>query len=950
MKNLIINGGFENDLGSWIDTLWWPEELCVTDDCAHSGAYSLKFSSGLLAGGRRKGGGGSCRIYHDLDLEPHTEYVFSFWVNTVNGYRVDLVDYNTGKLLMACQSDDLDTHGEWQLITAEFYSGDMITLSVEISVASALTAPLYYDDFELYSKKEPVRTGDYENISSFRQGYIISKLESKREDCRESASLFADSSCDDALYWQSDADGYEGFAQIVENAGVTGGALQVSGEGCYTKWLDVDPYTRYCFTFYGRVDTNHFSDLEIQLVDAQGKPLSMSVWRPSVSQQTRIPGQDGFWHKRTLYVCIREATRIGMRLESTIGTAYLDNIAFYKQEDLVIQRNPVASVAAEETVSTGEISGCAFGKNQLPSPDMAGDFWKAPRGFGEFMDLIRLDDVPCLRYMGKRRAYYYMVPMTVQPHTNYVFSYYAYVMQAGEGAYGLLDGDGNRTTLGELHDLTSEAAQTGWRHHTVTFTSGDCDRVYFAVYDDGGAAIFAKLRLFCEEDSQPLLWESDCPTQPELEVDNCSPERSFINGILIPWFYSPGFGRDIGTNYDSNYTDCKFDEGIVRAGLWNAKAMGFDMVKLWLSEKMEGVVVDANGHIVGVDKLFIQNLECIFDIAEEYGLILGLTLVPHFDLSTSDSLIYARMMRFVQNPAITQEYLENWVTPVLNLASKYSNIQLVEIYGEAEGDTEDSNWRMDRGTTWQGMIRFARNVAAFVRKNFPQYPLAISSGNYYDSLTQFYNPMELDYVGTDIYNPFGELKSPKELKLNAPMMLGEYGTTTRCDQTTEKELYDLAALFMNNAITMGYSAVFLWHPWDHLSEGLQLNDGNGDVRPHAAFYRFFALDQRYKRLGKQLDQPMMLCNAKLDNQRISWFGSRGAQMYELERSEDGKEWMLVATIPQTVCEENMLLFRHVDTSAVTGKDYVYRVTALINGQRVASEASPWFTAVLAKGE
>ena len=944
MRNLIINSSFESDLGSWIG--YREEAMYVTEEQSHSGTKSLKFVAGLLANGAFPTGGGGCRLYNDVDIEPNTEYIFSFWVNTSNGYKVELVDYNTNKLIVSYSNSQLNTNGQWEQICEEFYSNETITLSIEVTTDCVTTADMYYDDFVLYSKSEPIRIQTYPSVTSFSEGYIIPKCESKLEGCKEGKNLVSDLQSEDFQYWATDSEGYGKFAQIVKKSEDIGSELKLEGEGVYTKWLNVEPYTRYCFTFNGRIDTSKFSDLEIQLVTSDGLPLSMGAYKHNVFSRLCIPGQDGFWHERTLYVCIRAAKKIGIRFKSTKGTAYFNKIEFYNQEDIVVKKAFAGSTGNEFIVTdNGKICVCQNDKNLIASFNEKDILWTLPKGFGDFIDFAQIKETVALHYTEKFLDYYYMTKIPVKPYTEYVFTYYANILKQGKGAYGLLDGDANRTAIGVLHNIDETDEKIGWKHHTVRFKTGDSDCIYFAVYDGGGEALFANLRLFEEKNTLLIEFSKDCPAKPELVKATEIRNKEFINGILIPWFYSSAYGCDIGAGYSSDYTVCKFDEGHVRAELWNAKVMGFNMVKLWLCEKVEGIIFDDEGHVLGVDKEYKENFKRVLDIAQEYGLTLALTLVPHFDLCTNESLVYARVMRFVQNPDITQEYLKNWLTPILDLVNNYSNIGLIEIYGEAEGDTDNSNWRLDRGTTWNGMIRFVKTVFAFIKRKYPQYKITVSSGNYYDSLTQFYNPMELDFIGTDIYNITGRLKDPKMLKLNAPILLGEYGGSENPTLfTKEEELFDLAKAFVENSKELGYAGIFLWHAVNHLREGVRLYTEDGNIRPHAAYYRFYALDELYKTIGVQKDQPAIVCNTALVGNKISWFGSRAAEFYELERSDDGKNWCTVAKVSQKCCEkEGMLLFSCCDNNAINDRKYNYRVTAFIDGEAIVSDVSPKIT-------
>ena len=68
-------------------------------------------------------------------------------------------------------------------------------------------------------------------------------------------------------------------------------------------------------------------------------------------------------------------------------------------------------------------------------------------------------------------------------------------------------------------------------------------------------------------------------------------DDGMVYGVLVAWNGDMGHGSDIGGTYRNNYRS-GFSEEKWLEKLWNCKAMGFNMVKLWLSEAMEGIQFD----------------------------------------------------------------------------------------------------------------------------------------------------------------------------------------------------------------------------------------------------------------------------------------------------------------------------------------------------------------------
>ena len=430
---------------------------------------------------------------------------------------------------------------------------------------------------------------------------------------------------------------------------------------------------------------------------------------------------------------------------------------------------------------------------------------------------------------------------------------------------------------------------------------------------------------------------------PDNYVEAFLEEEGFINGILIPWFDVEAYGHDIGPNPNvERYNSDGFNEAMVRATLWNCKTMGFNMVKIWISCNMQGMCIDKDGHVTGIDSIYLKNLKTIFDIGEEYGLNLAITLHPHLDSEESDSLEYTRRTYFIQNPSVTQEYLKNWLNPILKLVGNYENIMMIDIYGEPEGDTDGSPWGLNRGVSWEGMIRFHNTVSAYIKDFDPKMTVTTSSGSYYDTLTKYFNQMDLDYYGCDIYyDDVSQLKDPKSLKLKKPLLMGEYGANSTDGSLSDVQRIRLAAEYIDTAKELGYAGMFLWNPVGHVGEGMEIYNSDSSFRETATIYRFRHLDEAYEKFGYQeIDKPAMI--ATVDQEFVSWFGSRDADYYILERSSNGKKWSKIAEV-DSGDEYSSYLFKYYDKTAEQGVPYYYRVTTVLGNDKVTSDIGPTYT-------
>ena len=422
-------------------------------------------------------------------------------------------------------------------------------------------------------------------------------------------------------------------------------------------------------------------------------------------------------------------------------------------------------------------------------------------------------------------------------------------------------------------------------------------------------------------------------------------EDGMVYGVLAAWNGDMGHGMDIGGTYPNGYRS-NFSKEKWMEKLYNCKAIGFNMVKLWLSEGMEGIEIDETGRVLGIEENFKKNLITILDMAKELDLNLSLTLVPHLSMSAASKADYDLLTRFIFDPEYTKGYIDNFVNPLMDIVADYDNILMIDIYAEPEGDTygKTGNYSLDRGTTWENMSRFIRDVGAAVKKCDPHMPITANTGwRSYDPLKNGrYNDLGLDYLGVDVYDDYGDLVPVKDLKVNRPVMVGEFGVATNSNwsddfqtQTTQK--------FYENALAGGYKGAFYWmYGWAQPDggESVTLVGKDGNLRPVATALRFAALDREYQKTGYTgMDKPQFIySDSTLD---IKWFGARTASAYAVERSTDKKSWKKLAdlTSPETA-EFGAFMFRYQDKTAEQGNTYYYRIVAIDDeGNKVYSDPS-----------
>ncbi len=400
-------------------------------------------------------------------------------------------------------------------------------------------------------------------------------------------------------------------------------------------------------------------------------------------------------------------------------------------------------------------------------------------------------------------------------------------------------------------------------------------------------------------------------------------KTGFLNGVYIPWFHGDWYGRDIGSSFYGKVPGtCCFNEDFVRRVFYNSRAMGYEMAKIWLNESFEGILYDENGSVIGVEPLFMQNLERLLQIAQEVDLVIGFCLFDHSQSSfTDDKFKYDKYMHFMQIPSETDKYIKNYVLPILKLGRKYG-VELIEIYDEPEGD--GSGWSVSRGMAWNAMRRFINQVAKAVKDFDPRLATTVAAAANYSMFAGRYSDVNLDYYAYDIYNEGTSLPNTREMYLERPLILGEYGVGNYVNRTDDEQI-EILKNFYASMKKMGIVGGFYWcYGWCGHSGEMHLVDKNGELRKTAAYLRFRSIDEANKRNGtKEKDVPCLVITKGTDN--IQWFGARGATEYLLE-CQRGDEFIEIDRAKQEEYDEfpDILHSEHANS----GEEETYRVTAI----------------------
>jgi len=152
---------------------------------------------------------------------------------------------------------------------------------------------------------------------------------------------------------------------------------------------------------------------------------------------------------------------------------------------------------------------------------------------------------------------------------------------------------------------------------------------------------------------------------------------SFIKGANLPWL-DGAFGHDIGlTPVEPGYS-CAYSSNDMNTALANMHLMGITVVRLWLNEQEQGLVLGGNGYVTGLQPLFLNNLDNILQLAGANGIQMYLTLANSYDGDGSDG------PALVTDTQLRGSYITNAIIPLAMRYRGNTNIFAFDVMNEID--------------------------------------------------------------------------------------------------------------------------------------------------------------------------------------------------------------------------------------------------------------------------
>ncbi len=246
----------------------------------------------------------------------------------------------------------------------------------------------------------------------------------------------------------------------------------------------------------------------------------------------------------------------------------------------------------------------------------------------------------------------------------------------------------------------------------------------------------------------------------------------FMVGYNEAWF---------GSHYSSDLTS-GYDDTLVATTLDGIVAAGGHVVRLWLFEGLEGVVLGASSpRITGLDAALLPNLEKVLLAARARKLAVYLTAFDGNAMPQDAGAVRDLYWNIVNDAYGEGTAYENTVlAPLLTTLGSYKDVVYAfDLMNEIEAPRIHGYWADPFGGPRATMQRWA----SFVKTRAPWLRVTSSAGYdtaSFDIATGFFSGLGLDFYDLHVYSDTGAIPGVANVCARAKsdgvfMLLGEFG-------------------------------------------------------------------------------------------------------------------------------------------------------------------------------
>jgi hypothetical protein len=292
--------------------------------------------------------------------------------------------------------------------------------------------------------------------------------------------------------------------------------------------------------------------------------------------------------------------------------------------------------------------------------------------------------------------------------------------------------------------------------------------------------------------------------------------NTFAKGANLPWLDGQ-YDHDIGINPLHSGWGCSYNSAHMNQYLADMHNMRITVVRLWLNENKQGLLLDGNGNVTGLNSTFLTNLDNIIQLATQNGIYMYLTL------NGGDP-------DWVTNTTKQASYVNNAVTPLATRYKGNKHIFAYDVMNEIDGVVGGSLGNYGSGATWAQAQAYITATVSAIHSADPGRLATCSTGWHQCHNLGYFLGLGLDFYDYHNYQDTPSFPTASSLGMDKPIYIGECGQSTTYWDDSIQNTCELDAL--NSARSGGYAGVGIWaYQYPGCSDYYSMVNTNASWRP-----------------------------------------------------------------------------------------------------------------------
>ena len=277
---------------------------------------------------------------------------------------------------------------------------------------------------------------------------------------------------------------------------------------------------------------------------------------------------------------------------------------------------------------------------------------------------------------------------------------------------------------------------------------------------------------------------------------------AFVTGMVVSSFTGQP-DRELGKNPLLPKEDVGYSPKTVAGALQDISGLGCNGVHIVLFDKLDGLKLDSNGLVSGLDDTFVKNVSDLLSKAETSKVQVYVSLYGGWNSQTT-----------VKNPLTDKDaraaYLKFAVTPLANKLKGRSSVLAIDVNDGMESSIAGKEGNLsDKGITWDQARDFIKATTNVIKSVDPSRLVTCSSTDHtwLNLKAGKFSKLGLDFYDFHIFDDKGTLTPVKDLRLDRPVIIGACGQKSLKADNDVQAKADVA--FLTNALQQGYAGALI---------------------------------------------------------------------------------------------------------------------------------------------